>query len=131
LLQFSRKRRKPRFLRGKINPFKKRNYFPAHNQGMSNATSQIEDRAMTPNQVKDRLGVSIHTVLGWIRDGELAALNLARRQGGRPRWKITPAALAAFEAGRTATPRPPVTRRRRPVAAFTDYFGSGAGKKAG
>jgi excisionase family DNA binding protein len=98
---------------------------------VSAAVPQIEDRALTPNQLARRLGVGVHTVLGWIRDGELAALNLARRGAGRPRWKILPSAIAAFEAGRTARPRAPVARRRRPVGTFTDYFGAGTGKKAG
>ena len=36
----------------------------------------------------------------WIASGELAARNLARKTTGRPRWKITLEALAAFELGK-------------------------------
>jgi transposase len=51
--------------------------------------------------VAERYGVGQHTVLGWIRRGELTAVNVARTQAGPPRWRITPQALEAFEAART------------------------------
>lgn len=67
--------------------------------------------------VKDlcqRFGVREHTVLAWIRSGELKAINVGREPGKKkPRWRVTPEALAAFEAARTATPDPPKVRRRR------------------
>ena len=50
-----------------------------------------------------RFAVGEHTVLGWIRAGELRAVNVSRTLGGRPRWRITAEALAAFEAMRTPT----------------------------
>jgi hypothetical protein len=53
-----------------------------------------------------------HTVLAWIHRGDLKAVNVSRNPGGRPKWRITQAALDAFEALRTHTPPPPRPRRR-------------------
>lgn len=57
----------------------------------------------------------------WIRAGELEAFNVASKPTGQPQWRITAAALAAFQAKRTANlTEPPVTlaprlpRRQRP-----------------
>jgi excisionase family DNA binding protein len=62
----------------------------------------------------ERYGVSEHTALLWIHSGELKAVNVGRRPGAkRPRWRITPEALRAFEAARTAGPPPPRARRRK------------------
>jgi hypothetical protein len=52
---------------------------------------------------------------GFIRRGELVAVNVARNLSGRPQWRITPEAVAAFEKGRTSAPVPKVVRRRRKV----------------
>lgn len=87
---------------------------------MSPATTE---RALTPAQVAARLAVSVHAILAWIAAGELQALNLARRRGGRPRWKILPEALAAFEAARMATTKPAPAKRRKASRDYVDYFG--------
>ena len=58
-------------------------------------------------------GVTEGTVLVWIRSGELRALNVGRRAGSKkPRWRVTPVALAAFELARTAEPTAPKSNRR-------------------
>jgi excisionase family DNA binding protein len=68
----------------------------------------------TVKDVAQRFAVSVRTVLTWVHAGELRALQLGRRQGAkRPSWRITEAALQAFEATRTATPSLPQKRRRR------------------
>lgn len=72
---------------------------------------------LTPPQVARRFGCKPETVLGWIRNGELAALNLARRGTLRPRYRISPQALADFELRRTVVPRlksAPPRRRHHP-----------------
>jgi hypothetical protein len=55
--------------------------------------------------VKDltaRYGVTVNTVLGWIRRNELQAVNVGRMPGKkRPRWRITEAAIAEFERRRS------------------------------
>jgi transposase len=64
-------------------------------------------------QVRERYAVSPHTVLTWIRDGSMTAVNVARRPGGKPRWRITPEALQTFELLRSAQPVEVKPRRRR------------------
>lgn len=71
------------------------------------------DRYLTPPQLARRLGVSPDKVVGWIRRGELRAVNVADRPTGRPRWRINPADVATFEARRTAQVAPKVQRGRR------------------
>ena len=43
---------------------------------------------VTPPRLAKRLAVSPEKVLGWIRRGELRAVDVADKQGGRPRWRI-------------------------------------------
>ncbi|MFH1922441.1 MAG: helix-turn-helix domain-containing protein [Planctomycetota bacterium] len=81
-------------------------------------------RKVAPPEVARRYGVSVYKVHAWIASGELRATNLATRPGGKPRWKIDEADLAAFEAGRANTPVPEPQRRRRRKAdaSVTEYF---------
>jgi excisionase family DNA binding protein len=71
--------------------------------------------AMTVRDVCERFAVSPHTVLAWIRSGDLAAVDVSPRPGGkRPRWRISPRALEAFELRRTGRPAGHRTRRTVP-----------------
>jgi excisionase family DNA binding protein len=76
--------------------------------------------------VKDlqkRYAVGEHTVLSWIRSGELRAVNVGRRPGAKkPRWRIPAEALAAFELARTPTPPPPRARRKRRPADVVEFY---------
>jgi transposase len=73
--------------------------------------------------IQDRFGVGEQTVLGWIRTGELKAINVSRRAGAKkPRWRITDAALAAFEALRTANPPPSKSLRRKRPADVIEFY---------
>ena len=68
----------------------------------------------TVQEIQRRYSVTVHTVLGWIRSGELRAVNVGRKPGAKkPRWRITEKALEQFEAVRTPTPPLPRTRRRK------------------
>ena len=67
----------------------------------------------TVNQIVERFSVSEHTVLRWIRVGELRAVNVARTPGGRPTWRISPEELERFEAARSSQPPAPPTKQRR------------------
>lgn len=71
----------------------------------------------------DRYGVGEHTVLGWIRSGELRAINVGRKQGAKkPRWRITEEALQAWELLRTPPPPlPRAPRRKRPEGVIEFY----------
>lgn len=81
------------------------------------------DRAISPNALSKRLGIRPQKVLGWIARGELTAVNLAERTGGRPRWKILPEALAEFLAARQSSPPPaPAVRRRKRLTGVTQYY---------
>jgi excisionase family DNA binding protein len=82
----------------------------------------MNSRALTVRDICDRYGVNEHTVLTWIRNGELRAVNVGRKLGSqKPRWRITTEALQAFEAMRTPQPLPPRTRRRK-QSDFTPNF---------
>jgi hypothetical protein len=86
-------------------------------------------RALSPQDVAQRLAIKPEKVIAWIRSGDLRALNTAATTGPgrRPRYKISPADLAAFETARQTSPpaaphrsEPPAGRRRanrRPSAA--------------
>ena len=67
----------------------------------------------TVTDLMHRFGVSQHTVLAWIDSGELKAVDVSRKRGGKPRWRITQEALELFEQSRTKTPAPPPSPRRR------------------
>lgn len=64
-------------------------------------------------QIGERFKVGEHTVLGWIRAGELQAINVARTPGGKPHWRVSAEALQTFELLRTAMPVVPQSHRRR------------------
>jgi excisionase family DNA binding protein len=71
----------------------------------------------------ERFGVGEHTVLGWINRGELRAINVGRHlDAKKPRWRITQAALEAFEQLRTPTPPLRSTRRRKRSADVIEFY---------
>lgn len=81
---------------------------------------------MTPPQVGRQLRVKPERIVGWIRSGELAAVDVSSRPGvGRPRYRISPEALDEFlkrrAAGRQAKPakRP---KRRQPAAGVIQFY---------
>jgi excisionase family DNA binding protein len=71
----------------------------------------------------ERFHVGEHTVLGWIKRGELRAINVSRKPGGKPKWRITQEALEAFELVRTSAPKQPrrSRRKRTPEGVFEFY----------
>jgi excisionase family DNA binding protein len=78
---------------------------------------------LSVREICERYGVGEHTVLGWIRSGELRAVNVGRRLGTKkPRWRITQEALDAFEALRTPRPPAPRTRRRKRPADVIEFY---------
>lgn len=77
----------------------------------------------TVSKVAERYRVNTHTVLQWIARGELAAFNVGRAPNKlKPRWRISEAALTAFEAARAAVPPAPAPRRKRAAAAGVVQF---------
>jgi hypothetical protein len=78
-------------------------------------------RGYTVADLAARLRVSPDKIRGWITSGQLAALNTRSVVCGRPRWVVTPDALAAFEQRRASgAPTKPTRRRRRQDA--VDYY---------
>lgn len=77
---------------------------------------------LSPPQIARHLSVGVGKVLGWIRRGELRAVNVAARLGGRPRWRIDLRDLEAFEAARTAAPVPKRTRAKRLGGSVIEFF---------
>lgn len=80
--------------------------------------SPVRDTGMTPTYLSPRqlarqLGVGPAKIIGWIRRGELRAINVATRLVGKPRYRISPAAVAQWEQGRSATPERQAKPRRR------------------
>lgn len=80
---------------------------------MTPVVSPDPARYSTPPEIADRYGVKPETVIGWIKNGELAALNLAARGSLRPRYRVSPEALALFEQKRAVVPRTPPVRKPR------------------
>jgi hypothetical protein len=58
----------------------------------------------TPPELARRWGVSPAKVTGFIRRGELRAINVATHRHGRPRYLIDEADIAAFELSRQVVP---------------------------
>jgi excisionase family DNA binding protein len=77
---------------------------------------------LTPRQIADRNRISVDKVLAWIHTGQLRAVNVATRPGGRPRWRISEADLACFEATRAAVPAPPTRQRPKKEEGVIPYF---------
>src|SRR5262245_5136501 len=73
-------------------------------------------RWLTPPAIAEQLGVDPEKVLGWIRRGELSAVNVADRVGGRPRFRVSPEAFSQFLQRRQTAPTPKPVRQRK--AAF-------------
>jgi excisionase family DNA binding protein len=76
---------------------------------------------LTRREVAKLLRVSPDKVMGWIRSGELPAINTASVRCGKPRYVILPHHLAEFERRRQAASPPGPQRRRRQPAAIDFY----------
>jgi hypothetical protein len=73
--------------------------------------------SVTPAEYAEARRINADKVLGWIREGELSAINVAQCAGGRPRYRITLDSIAQFEASRRTGPAPVVMRRAAPKPA--------------
>lgn len=76
----------------------------------------------TPPQLAKLWGVSPEKVYAFIRSGQLRAINLASRQGGRPRYAIDPADVAEFEGSRQVVANPTRGAPRRKATPVKNYF---------
>ncbi len=71
---------------------------------------QQQSDYLTPNEVAQRLRVNGNKVRGWIAAGRLEAANIAQGERGKPRYRVTQAALDAFLKSRSN--RPPCKPQR-------------------
>ena len=78
---------------------------------------------LTPPAIGKRLGIKADRVRELIRNGELRAVDLARRGSRRPRYRISPDDLADFLQARTVRPPPArAPRRRRKQVGTIEFF---------
>lgn len=78
---------------------------------------------LSVKQLQKKYGVGEHTVLGWIRTGELRAINVSRSGSSRPKWRISEEALKAFEEHRSAVKQPqPHVHRKRSTDDVTEFI---------
>lgn len=69
---------------------------------------------LTPPEIAKQLRVSSPKVLGWIRRGELSAVNVSDT-GFRPRYRVSQQSLDEFlESREVQLPTPRVRRKRQP-----------------
>ena len=74
---------------------------------------------LTVKDICIRFGVGEHTVLHWLKSGQLRGLNVGRDPGKKKcRWRVTQQDLESFILTRTATPPPPI------LATWTDKSSS-------
>ncbi len=77
---------------------------------------------LTPKEVAAFFKVKTDTVLTWIHSGDLPAFDVSRPGSRKPRWRIAPDALEAFQARRMKQPPPKVQRRRRKPSNVIEFF---------
>lgn len=70
-------------------------------------------RKLTPAEVAKSWGVSPDKVVRFIRSGELKAIDISQKRDKRPRYRIDPADVEAFEAARQVVSRLPTSQTRR------------------
>lgn len=72
--------------------------------------------------IAERYDVTQHTVIAWIQSGDLKAVDVSRRRGGKPHWRISTEALEAFEFSRMPIPPAPKSRRRKRDADVIEFY---------
>jgi hypothetical protein len=75
---------------------------------------QDRDHMLTLREAAKIAGVSYETMIAWANWKEIEAVNVAKKQGRRPRWRIAPAELDRFLRSRARYRHEPPQRRRRP-----------------
>lgn len=90
---------------------------------MKSKRSRDEIEYLTTREVGRRLKVGRAKVLGWIRRGELRAVNVAATTTGRPQFVVAVADLERFEAKRTVlSPDVPVRKNPARLTGVKRYY---------
>jgi hypothetical protein len=83
-------------------------------------------RYLTPPELARRWRMKRDRVLALIRSGALRAFDASKnpgKAGGRPRWRISPQAIAEFEAARApVAPDPEPARRPRRQDDYIKFY---------
>lgn len=88
-----------------------------------NRRQEIEAaRGWTINELAKILRVSPDKIRGWIRSGNLKAINIASTLAGKPRFVILPKHLEEFEQTRTTGPPPKTIRKKRKPKGYIDFY---------
>ena len=85
----------------------------------------IQKSKITPPALAKQWGISADKIVGFIRKGELRAIDVSSNRGSpRPRYLIDVRDIERFEQSRAVVAPQPTTRRRRrrPGAAVKEYF---------
>lgn len=83
--------------------------------------ANVERTTLTPPVAAARLGISLDKIHRFIHSGELRAVDLSGRRGGRPRYVIMQVDLDAFIASRAVVPATPCARRPRRSDDMPEY----------
>lgn len=75
------------------------------------ASAGQQSRYLTPPEVAARFRVKVTTIREWIVDGRLKALNVS--QQGRPKYRIRPVDLEAFERSLEVPSKPKAASKRK------------------
>jgi hypothetical protein len=77
----------------------------------------------TVEDLSKRYTVKPHTILAWLHSGELKGINVGRAIDKlKPRWRISQAAVDAFEAARTPTVEQTTRRRVKPAGDVVQFY---------
>jgi excisionase family DNA binding protein len=82
----------------------------------------VASRHLSTRAVAKQLAVRNAKVLAWIKSGELKAANLAADLNGRPRFRVSPAALEEFLAARAVQPVVAPVRTQRKSDKVIQFF---------
>lgn len=75
----------------------------------------LDAKYLTPPQIAKELGICRDTVLGWVRSGELKAVDVRNSGSFRPSYRIHPDWVAEFLNRRQVIPPPKIVRRKKLV----------------
>jgi excisionase family DNA binding protein len=89
---------------------------------MHAAPSRVNEAFLSPPQIARRLRVKPSKVIRWIRTGELTAVDVSQKRGGRPRWRIAVEEFERFLQARSSRKPTHAPRRRKRQLAITEFF---------
>ena len=95
----------------------------SRNSDLSTDAYQNKDQQVfTPPELAKRWRVSSDKVRNFIATGELVAFNVANKQSGRPRYRISIEEVRKFEARRATPPKPQVKRKMKKPQGIIEFF---------